>query len=165
MSTKTVATGISRIEVEAPRTSGYMVRIMRGGKMHQEFLSDKKFGGKRKALAAATERRAELVETLPEAASGKGRKTNRNHTGKVGVHVGHDVDARWSGCEYWYYVASWLGEDQKRVNVKFSWNRYGEPLAWRLACIARDNELRDREQILKLHEKQIARRKLKRKAK
>ena len=77
----------------------------------------------------------------------------------------HDVDRRWPDCEYWSYVASWLGDEQQRINVKFSWNKYGEDVAWELACIARDNELRDRQQIMKIYESQHAKAKRKRKAK
>lgn len=130
-----------------------MVRIMRRGKMHQRFFSDRNNGGKRKALAAAREHYAMLEETLPPIQSQKGRETSRNSSGVVGVHLAHDVDSRYPDCEYWSYVASWLDENGKRVNVRFAWNRYGDQLAWELACIARQKEIRDREEVRRLYDR------------
>jgi len=102
---------------------------------------------------------------LPEPVEQKGQLTHRNSTGKVGVHVAHDIDKRWPDCEYWSYVASWLDVNQKRINVKFSCKKFGDKKAWELACIARDKELRDREQILKIYERRQAARKAKRRSK
>ena len=165
MATKTVAPGVCRFDLDDRNIRGYMVRIMRRRKMYQEFFSDKRCGGKRKAKKAAEERYGELNEELPDRINQKGQMTVRNNTGKVGVHVGHNIDKRWPNCEYWSYVASWLGEGQKRIHVSFAWLKYGEDLAWKLACIARDNELRDREQILAIHEQQKATGRAKRKPK
>ena len=165
MPTKTVATGICRFDFADRKVHGFMVRIMRRGTMHQEFFSDKRCGGKRKARKAADDRIAELRRELPEPVEQKGVMTQRNSTGKVGVHVAHDIDKRWPDCEYWSYVASWLDVNQKRINVKFSCKKYGDKMAWELACIARDKELRDREQIIKIYERRQAARKVKRTSK
>lgn len=164
MPTKTVATGICRFDFAERKVHGFMVRIMRRGTMHQEFFSDKKYGGKRKARQAADERLAELRLELPDPIEQKGMLTRRNSTGKVGVHAAHDIDKRWPDCEYWSYVASWLDFNQKRINVKFSCQKYGDNVAWELACIAREKELRDREQILRIYERRQVARKARKKA-
>ena len=165
MPTKTVATGICRFDFDERKVHGFMVRIMRRGTMHQEFFSDKRCGGKRKARQAADDRLFELRRELPEPLEQKGQMTQRNSTGKVGVHLAHDIDKRWPDCEYYSYVASWLDVNLKRINVKFSCKKFGDDMAWELACIARDKELRDRQQILKIFEQGRAARKAKRKAK
>jgi len=164
MPTKTVATGICRFDFDDRKVHGFMVRIMRRGTMHQEFFSDKRYGGKRKARQAADDRLAELRRDLPESVEQKGMLTQRNNTGKVGVHLAHDIDKRWPDCEYYSYVASWLDFNLKRINVKFSCKKFGDKMAWELACIARDKELRDREQILKIYQRREVARKAKRKA-
>ncbi len=153
MATITVQRGLCRIDDDERKFYGYMVRIMRRRQMHQEFFSDKRYGGKRKAKRLAKQRYDKLVAELPEKIDQKGQKTARNKSGKVGVHLAYDVDRRWPGCEYWSYVASWLARDGRRINVKFAWNKYGEETAWDLACISRDYELRDRKLILKRWEK------------
>ena len=127
--------------------------------MHQEFFSDKRYGGKRKARQAADDRLAEFRRELPDAIEQKGLLTQRNNTGKVGLHAAHNIDKRWPECEYWSYVASWLDFNQKRINVKFSCQKYGDNVAWELACIAREKELCDREQIIKIYERRQAARK------
>ncbi|MEZ6121713.1 MAG: hypothetical protein R3C49_00900 [Planctomycetaceae bacterium] len=153
MPTETVQTGICRFDIEEHGTHGYMMRIHRAGRGYCEFFSDRKYGGKRKAKAAAVAERRRLEQELPDPATSKNRKLRRNSSGKVGVHLAHDVDKRLENCEYWSYVASWLSPDRKRINVKFSWKRYGEEAAWAMACIARDNEIRDREEVVRLYEK------------
>ena len=90
MPTKTVATGICQFDFDDRKVHGFMVRIMRRGTMHQEFFSDKRYGGKRKARQAADDRLAELRRDLPESVEQKGTLTQRNSTGKVGVHLSHD---------------------------------------------------------------------------
>ncbi len=158
MATKTIETGICRFDLDNRGAHGYMVRIMRRGRMYQEFFSDSVWGGKRLAKRAARERHAELSESLPASKPQKGRKTVRNTTGKVGVHLTQDVDRRNEGYEYayWSYVASWVNPRKKRINVRFSWNKYGEDAAFEMACIAREKETQDREEITKVYERRKA---------
>ncbi len=166
MTTRTVETGICRFDLEDRGIHGYMARIMRRGESHQHFFSDSVHGGKRKALKAAREKREELLESLPAPKPLRGRLTKRNSTGIVGVHLTQDTDRRNKGYEYSYrsYVASWLDEDGKRINVRFSWNKYGEETALELAKIARKRELRDRDQIVKIYERSVAAKKRRKKA-
>ncbi len=159
MATKTVAPGICRFDLDEKKVHGFMVRIMRRGKMHQQFFSDKNWGGKRKARAAADARLEELKQELPDVKTTKNRLTKRNSSGKVGVHYAIETDKRWPDCQYSYYIASWLNEDGKRTNVKFSCNKYGDELAMELAGIARDREMTDREAVEAIYNRRKAARK------
>lgn len=157
MSTKTIATGITRFENAERHTNGYMVRLCRNGQHINEFFSDSRFGGKMKAKKAAVERYEQLVEEYgPAVTSIKGRLTSRNTTGIVGIHVAHGVDNRWPDCEYWSYCASWVNEDGSRSKISFSWNKYGERDALALAMIARKREIADRATVLKAFARQQA---------
>ncbi len=153
MTTRTVSKGVCRFDLEDNGSRGYMVRIMRQGKMYQEFFSDGVYQGKRKALKAAVARREELEEALPPIVSQLDRKTSRNKSGIVGVHFARDVDSRYADGECYYYVASWLNGERARVNVRFSWKKHGQRLAWQLACIAREHKARDRDKVAALHKR------------
>ena len=147
MPTKKIQPGITRFEIEERKTYGFMVRICRRGEKLNQFFSDTKYGGKRKALLAAQTQYAKWVEELPEPETTKNLKSIRNTTGKVGVHV---AQAEADGAEYFSYCASWVSEDGKRKKISFSWAKYGKKNAWELACLARDKETTDRKRIEQL---------------
>lgn len=155
-SVQTVAPGITR--VERGQSKGYVVRLSRDGVRTSEYYADRSCGGKRAALRCAKERHAELVAELgPPAPSRKGKLTDRNQTGKVGVHLAYSVDNRYPDCEYYAYCASWKSEDGKRKKISFAFNRYGEDEAWELACIARDQENNNRDDVMAIRERQLKR--------
>ncbi|MEO9590704.1 transcriptional regulator [Rhodopirellula bahusiensis] len=159
----TVAPGITRVEKN--NSKGYVVRVCRDGVRNSEYYSDKMCGGKRKALQLAKQSHAALLEVLgPANNSTKDKLTSRNTTGKVGVHLAHSVDNRYPGCEYQAYCASWKTEDGRRQKISFAFNRYGEDEAWELACIARDRETVDREEVIAVRERQLKRKSRKTKA-
>ncbi len=152
MPTKTVAKGITRFDLENRR--GYMVRIARGGNRIHQYFSDSKYGGKRKALAAAKAAYADLLEELgPAESSTRDKLTSRNTTGVVGVHVAYSQDNRYPGCEYYAYCASWVTEDGKREKASFAWNKYGQDVALELAILARQEQITDRDQVLAMYER------------
>lgn len=157
MPTKTIQPGICRFDLDENNTHGFMVRIMRRGVAHQEFFSDAQYGNKTKAKKAAIARREELKRELPDPASAYNRRTSRNSSGKVGVHLARDVDARTSGQETYHYVASWRADDGRRVNLKFSWRKHGQKRAWQLAVVARENQVRDRDKVERLLAKRSGR--------
>ncbi len=109
----------------------------------------------------AQQRYAELCEKLgpPNTKATKDLLTDRNSSGKVGVHVALSVDTRWKNCEYKSYCASWITADGERQKISFSWNKYGQDTAFELASIARKRESKDRAAIVKLYERRAARRK------
>lgn len=62
MTRKTANKGISRIDSSS--THGWFVRAYRNGKTYSKLFSDRKCGGKGKALKLAREHRDQLVEKL-----------------------------------------------------------------------------------------------------
>ncbi len=156
MSFQSVATNISRFDIEDKNVHGYMVRMSRQGKRVSKFFSDLTFGSKRAALQAAKEMQAKLLKQMgPIQSSTRGVVTSRNSTGQVGVHVAYSADSRYQGCEYYAYCASWVTEEGKRQKVSFSWNRYGKENAWELACLAREKMLNDGAKVLALLERKL----------
>ena len=85
---RTVMTGISRID--SGSTHGWFVRGYRNGKTYSKLFSDRKIGGKAKALKMAKAYRDELNEEL-ELIPKKPRRRrivvsdSRNSTGELGV--------------------------------------------------------------------------------
>ncbi len=153
--------GITRIDYEGVATRGWMVRITRAGKRKQKFYNDNAYGGKAKALKAAQACYAEWEASAPPITTSKGKKTVRNSSGTVGVHLVRNVDARWANAESFGYCASWTTDIGERRKLSFAWNRYGKKHAWELACLARKNELTDREKVVAIYERAKARKKAK----
>lgn len=145
MVTKMVERGITRYDIEAQGTFGYMMRISRGGEHTNEFFSDKKYQGKRRALAASRARYKELVSQLPAPKTTKGVRTHRNQSGVVGVHL--SVCESSHGKVYSSYCAAWKTTDGMRKKISFSFKKYTKKIAWDLACLARELETVDRSKI------------------
>jgi len=145
MGTKLIERGITRYDIEALGTFGYMMRISRGGEHTNEFFSDKKYSGKRKALAASRARYSQLVSQLPPPKTTKGIRTHRNQSGVVGVHL--SVCESTYGKAYSSYCASWKTRSGTRNKISFSFKKYTKKIAWELACIARELETTDRAKV------------------
>ncbi|MDX2214898.1 MAG: AP2/ERF family transcription factor [Oculatellaceae cyanobacterium bins.114] len=124
--------GISRIEQPAKKHFGYYVRLMWRGKQYAKFFSDKKYGGKQKALKAAEQYFDELDEQMP-LDSQVGRMSVRNTSGIVGVSRTKSASR---GHRYEYWQARW-GSGDNRKSAKFSIHKYGEEKAKQLAIEAR----------------------------
>ena len=151
--------GITRIEYEGVSTKGWMVRITREGNRKQKFFNDKSYGSKAKSLTEAKKQYQEwLVEVGPVLGS-RDRKTARNSTGVVGVHVVRNVDSRWKNAESFGYCASWVTPEGQRRKVSFAWNRYGKKASWEMARMARAQEIVDRETIVTLYHKKTGKKK------
>jgi hypothetical protein len=125
------------------------VRIKRGDERKSRFISDSTHGGKRKAMLVAQQVYEEWVAEMPPPETSAGKIGKRNSSGVVGVHYSHDIDERYPGCEYESYVASWLDEDGRRKNMRFSCHKYGDD-AFELACLAREKKLNDRAKVVAL---------------
>lgn len=143
--------GYSRVDSEDAH--GWLVRIKRGDTRRSRFISDSTHGGKRKSEKVAKDVYTEWVEELPEPETSRDKLGKRNTTGIVGVHHSWDQDNRFPNCQYESYVASWVDDEGKRRNIRFSINKYGKKAAFELACICRANRLRDRSKVEALHEK------------
>ena len=125
--------GISRIDQPDRHNHGYYVRITRNGKTESKYFPDKSNGGKRKALRAARQFEAELIERLPQQKRSL-KPSSRNTSGIVGVSRGI-----WEGAsrKTAYWQAAWVAGDGTRMSRKFSMSRYGEAKALKLAIKAR----------------------------
>jgi AP2 domain len=124
--------GISRIDQPEKKNFGYYVRLTWRGTQYAKFFSDKKYGGKRKALKAAEQYFDELDEQMP-LESQVGRMSVRNSSGIVGVSRTKS-SSRGHRYEYWQ---AWWGSGGDRRSAKFSINKYGEDKAKELAIQAR----------------------------
>jgi hypothetical protein len=124
--------GISRIEQPEKKHFGYYVRLTWRGTQYAKFFSDKKYGGKRKALKAAEQYFDELDAQMP-LDSQAGRMSVRNTSGIVGVSRTKST-SRGHRYEYWQ---AWWGSGEYRKSVKFSIHKYGEEEAKELAIQAR----------------------------
>ncbi len=150
--------GITRIDYEGVATRGWMVRITRAGIRKQQFFNDRVLGGKAKSFKAAKECYASWAAAAGPIKTTRNQKTSRNSSGKVGVHLVRNVDARWVNAESFGYCASWVLEDGTRQKLSFAWKRYGKKMAWELACLAREKELTDRAMVIAAFEKKSGKR-------
>jgi len=146
--------GITRIEYEGVSTTGWMVRLTRQGKRQQMFFNDKSYGSKAKSLKAAQSQYEQWLAAAPPVNTTKGVRTNRNSSGKVGVHMVRNRDDRWKNAESFGYCASWVDDKGNRRKISFAWKRYGKKTAWNLAVLAREHEITNREQVIELLGKQ-----------
>ncbi len=149
--TKRIATGIIEISNPDKNQQGVFARIQRAGKPHRKFFSYSKHGGKDAATKKAHEFIRERRSVLPKSRGNKDIKSVRNTSGKVGVHVTQGASKRWPGCYSYAYVAGWRDPNGKHRHVSFALEKYGERAAWKLACIARDNEITDRDRIFEMY--------------
>ena len=130
--------GISRIDQPDKKNHGFYVRITHNGKQQQKFFSDKTYKGKNKALAAARKYRDSLVAKLPKSKQEEVSRPRRKlkKSGQTGVT--HVIAKAPSGNkEYNYWQASWEDKSGVRKTAKFSFDRYGEKEALRMAINAR----------------------------
>lgn len=141
--------GYSRVDSEDAH--GWLVRIKRGDTRRSRFISDSTNGGKRKSEKVAKEVYDAWVAELPEPESSEDKLGKRNSTGVVGVHHSWDQDTRFPNCRYESYVASWVDDEGKRRNIRFSINKYGKRGAFEMACICRQERLRDRNKVIAIH--------------
>ena len=145
--------GFARVDSEATRTHGWLVRILRGTERRSRFFSDKTYGGKAKSKKHAEECYQAWVAEMAPPQSATNKVTKRNSSGTVGVHMSTESDARYPDCKYVSYIASWKTEDGKRRNIRFLINKYGKKAALTLAKIAREKRIAERDKVIALYEK------------
>jgi hypothetical protein len=119
--------GISRIEQTDRRDGhgasiGWYVRVSAGGKIHSRWFSDKKFGGKRKALASAVEWRDAMEQRL-----GGDRRRNQR-PGQWSASMSKTVK---EGTPV--YMVRWSPKPGRYTNTSISIKRWGEREARRRA--------------------------------
>ncbi len=123
---------ITRIDIEPDEehpkrspTHGWLVRVRRQGERVSKFFSDKKHGGKQKALRKhAMPYRDHLLETLPAADDPVRRSAEaRSQSGVIGLHFLHkDIG---NGTKKPYIQLSWIDAQRKRHSASFSVEKWG----------------------------------------
>jgi hypothetical protein len=135
--------GIRRIDHEPSRTHSWLVTLQRRKRIYHRHFSDGRYGGKRKALAAAQTYRATLIAELPALSRQERcsirRKNNRSGISGVSRHELAGHTPRSPRRAYW--IAQWPIGRQKAKMRKFSVKRYGEEGAFRRAVAARRRAL------------------------
>lgn len=133
--------GISRIDSEVCRTYGWYVRARFNGKVISKLFSDKKYGGKAKALMKARRYYKKSFETLikkysdfnPNKVPAKiiVSQNRKNNTGVVGVQKITKHNS--GGTVYVAYRVNWTDKTGKSRNKFFSVEKWGDKKAFKLA--------------------------------
>ena len=135
---------ISRLDLASVGTHGWQVRLQRRGVRFQRYFGDKRWGGKRAALARARQFRDRVLARIKDSAEGEADATPRvrshssttdNRSGMVGVTRVRRLASNGSYYESWQ--ATWSPRPGRRKCVRFSVRRYGDEEAFLLACEAR----------------------------
>ena len=133
--------GISRIDSEACRTYGWYVRARFHGKVISKLFSDKKYGGKAKALMKARRFYKKSYEKLIKKYSDFDvnkvpvkiivSQNKKNNTGIVGVQKLTKYNS--GGSVYIAYRVNWTDKTGKSRNKFFSVEKWGDKKAFKLA--------------------------------
>jgi len=133
--------GISRIDDEEFRTHAWRVSLRRRHVRYVTNFSDKKCGGKLKALRQAQAYRDELLRANPPLSRKEYSAIRRrnNRTGVVGVCRYSKTYTLKDGTvrRCWYWEAIWPTTRGDSEVARFSVNNYGEAGAFKRACAAR----------------------------
>ncbi|MGJ3242302.1 MAG: AP2 domain-containing protein [Opitutales bacterium] len=135
--------GISRID--SGSTHGWFVRGYRNGRTYSRLFSDRKCGGKGKALNMAREYRDELaaeLEKIPQKPRGRRLvyRDSRNSSGVLGVC--RTAKKGPNGTVNECYSVSWRPEPGVQKCTSFSIRKYGEEKAFQLAVAHRRRMMR-----------------------
>ncbi len=134
--------GISRIDQEEKHNHGWFVRVTRKGKTYSSFFTDKKHGGKGKALAAAKIGLVKLREKYPPMSRKEFARVQRRKT-KSGIVGVTRLTKKVKGKDYDFWQATWsprTGVIEKKV---YSITKYGEDKAKKLAVKARKEGIKN----------------------
>ena len=118
-------------------TLGYQVRVGPRHAALTKFFAERKYGGKRKALAQARAAEADLQKIAPPTAHRSGARISaqaNNTSGLVGIRPRYVL---FSEHPYLYFVASW-SVDGKAHSTSFSAERHGKLIALQMAMERRE---------------------------
>ena len=135
--------GISRID--SGSTHGWFVRGYRNNRTYSKLFSDKKCGGKRKALEMAKGYRDQLgkdLERIPKAPRARriAIRDSRNKTGVLGVCRISKPSANGEMIDC--YTVSWRTAPGVQKSTSFSVKKYGEKKAFKMAVDLRREMMR-----------------------
>ena len=150
--------GISRIDTDS--THGWYVRAYRNGTVRSKFFSDRKHGDIVSALESAKKYRDELFAAVSELPKEPRKRSpqisaKKSGTGVVGVTKTEKRSA--SGVPLTCYSVSWRPAPNVQKCTSFSWEKYGESEAFRLAVTHRFEKMAEaygdgiRERLLDEH--------------
>jgi hypothetical protein len=130
--------------IDNHNTHSWHVRIAYGtDRQAVATFSDRKLGGKRRALKAAIAWRDQMIASLPAhyritpATCGMSR---RNKTGKVGVMLAKTVKWLNSGKRTYYAYIAYVGGHEQRKK-SYAVQKYGKQAARAMAIAWRDREV------------------------
>jgi hypothetical protein len=122
-----------------------VVVISRKRKTYFRSFSDRTYGGKNKALAAAKRYRDEILSKYPpmtlRAYCSILKRNNKSGISGVCRYVINENDPK-GGEPRPYWIARWSPAPRKSKLKKFSVKKYGEEEAFRLAVLARKRALK-----------------------
>lgn len=134
--------GISRIDSKG--THGWYVRVYKNGKTYSKLYSDRKYGGKERALKIAQKAHKMAVEAMKAIPTKRSRRLvksdKRNKSGVIGVNRTQKHNR--SGTVSEYYQVTWSPKPGKIKNKQWSIRKYGEEKAFKLACEFRHQVMR-----------------------
>jgi hypothetical protein len=144
MNTPSKTPGISRIDQPSHRTHGFFLRAARQGKIFSGFFSDKAYGGRAQALAAAQEHRVKLLKIvgLPFQKSRRLNAEIVRRRGRSGIYGVRRVINRQIRPWRKSWVAAWSPQPGVVRKKQFSIRKHGEERAKQLALRARRAGLR-----------------------
>lgn len=137
--------GISRIDDTLRNSHAWRVSLTRRGQKLVKNFTDKKYGGKGKALNAAKAYRDELLIKYPPLSRKEFANAKRRHntSGITGVYTYAKSYQLRDGTlkESWYWEANWPTDRGVSEHESFSVNKYGETVARQMAIRARERGL------------------------
>ena len=149
MNKKRMDRGISRVKWQTEKgvAQGWQVRVQRRGVIRRRFFNDKKYGGKKKAMAMARVYRerakAELLFPPPGKLGSKRPVTDSGES--MGIHRVASRCRKDSGVyRYEYWQVLWSPKPGERRCRRFSIHKYGEKGAYELAVTARQKAIQKR---------------------
>ena len=131
--------GICRIDQPKKHNHGFFVRLQRNGKIHSAFFTDKKYGARPRAFAAAQEYYRKLAAKLgtPVQMSRRNWAEIRRRKGSTGiVGVQKSVNRQFKPPRI-YWKATWSPEPYVVRRKMFSAIKFGNAKARLLAIRAR----------------------------
>ncbi|MDP2785099.1 MAG: AP2 domain-containing protein [Sulfurimicrobium sp.] len=135
---------ISRIDNEINRTHAWFVIVQRNNNIMRKMFSDGTYGGKRKALQAATSFHAQLLAGVSQYEYQIQRRSilrRNNRSGIPGVARYDKIDNPKTGRRVVFWLAHWVDEHGASCKRKFSVLLHGERKAKQLAIAERERQL------------------------
>jgi hypothetical protein len=131
--------------IDSDKTHGWQVHVCRGGKLKTKLFSDRLYGGKKAALAAALKERDAILGAMEKFAKPlwKVKRQPRTNTGELGVSYTEVKGA--AGRRRGYVSATVRVETGKAANRKFSVDALGYEKALKQAVAWRRKMLRERD--------------------